>query len=64
MPRGRVKVTVSWLQELVGDEKDTDRFYLRLVPRFKVDKAVMHPSEFGVAVKEKLQKELNARKGK
>jgi hypothetical protein len=60
----KVRVSVSWLQELVGDEKDTDRFYLRLVPRFKVSRAEMHPSDFGAKVKNKLQKELNAKKGK
>lgn len=28
-------ISITWNQELVGDNKDTDSFYLRLTPRFK-----------------------------
>ena len=35
MATAKHKVSVSWREELVGDEKDSMSFYLRLTPRFK-----------------------------
>ena len=57
----KVKIVVAWKEELVGDEKDTDRFYLRLQPTFTKSVSLYNSRPIGECVARKIKKELKGR---
>lgn len=65
MATAKHKVSVSWREELVGDEKDSMSFYLRLTPRFKDKGEVFDVKAFLAEIKKEVQQRTNAKlKGK
>jgi hypothetical protein len=61
---GFVRLTVAWKEELVGDEADTDRFYLRLRPSIRQRISLHNTRAIADYTKKKLQEELNKLKDK
>lgn len=55
---GTVRITVAWKEELVGDEADTDRFYLRLQPTFTKRISMHNTRPIAECVARRVQQEL------
>lgn len=57
-------IKIDWGLEVVGDTKDTDFFYARLRPVVNFKRGRLSEEEIAKIIKETIQEQLNAKKGK